>query len=120
MRIFILEDDPNRMAWFNTFFAGHDITHAESCLHVNRFSPPYNVVFFDHDLGGRQLEDHEDNGELFAKVVQNRIGDAIVIIHSFNPEGARAIKSLVGGYIAPFRFSFFNDLATQIQRGIQP
>lgn len=111
MKIFILEDDPARMMWFRERLINHDITHAESCTQFDRFTPPYDVVFFDHDLGGRQMDEHEDNGEEFAKMIGHGKLDAIAIIHSYNGPGADNIRAaLGGGFIAPFRGNWFNSI----------
>jgi hypothetical protein len=112
MKIFILEDDPERMRWFRQRLFHHDVTYAESCVHVHRFVGPYDVIFFDHDLGGRQMDDHEDNGALFASLVD--FGQAHVIIHSYNADGAKRIQAITNGVHAPFRGSHFNNLLDEI------
>ncbi len=103
MRIFVLEDDYTRIVKFRKRFVGHDVTFADSCAQYEEaFKPPYDLICLDHDLGGRQMSDHEDNGEEFAKLITTpeslawfnadpaRIPLAI-IVHSFNPEGADRI-----------------------------
>lgn len=95
MTVFVLEDDPERIRWFERFFAQH---HVEwQCVHTNErvdeFVGPYDVVCLDHDLGGRQLEAHEDDGLAFIRAIKDRVGDACVIIHSWNDVGARRMKA---------------------------
>lgn len=102
MRIFILEDDPARIMWFERRFRGHDVTQVDTCAAIGAFKPPYDLICLDHDLGGRQMSDHEDNGEEFAKLITHPDSLAwfnadpartplAVIVHSFNPEGADRI-----------------------------
>lgn len=113
MKVFILEDDPQRMLWFRETFIDHEITHAESCTQVDRFQPPYGAIFLDHDLGGRQLEDYEDNGAAFARLIAPKIAESdMVIVHSYNADGAKAINAVLGGgcYMEPFRGIQFNAL----------
>jgi hypothetical protein len=119
MRIFILEDDHGRIALFRRWFDGHDITQVDTCAAVGAFQPPYDVVFLDHDLGGRQLEDHEDNGHAFAKLIKGKLGVCPVIVHSFSPDGARNISEELGGppancYVAPFLSPLFKSLVSQL------
>lgn len=118
MKVFILEDDPLRMLWFRQRLAAHEITHADSCTQVERFhdNTPYDAAFFDHDLGGRQMDAHEDNGEAFAKLVNvehDWSGRGIfTVIHSFNDDGAKAIWHALDcdAYRAPFRCGIFLHL----------
>jgi len=112
MKVFVLEDDPERIKWLQRRLHQYDVTYASSATEVDRFIGPYDLVLLDHDLGGRQLEEHEDNGEAFAEKVKCRIGDATVVVHSLNPDGARRIASIIGAraYLAPFmspRFTAF-------------
>lgn len=69
MRIFVLEDNAARIMWFERRFQGHDVTYADSCTQIDRFQPPYDLICLDHDLGGRQMSEHEDNGEAFVKLI---------------------------------------------------
>lgn len=120
MRIFILEDDHMRIARFREWFDGHDITQVDSCLSIDAFQPPYDVVFLDHDLGGRQLEDHEDNGHAFAKLIKGNLSNVgTIIVHSFSPDGARNISDELGGppngcFVAPFQGPLFRSLVSQL------
>lgn len=92
MRIFICEDDPERVIWFHDRFRGHDVKFIHTFSRASEYRGPYDLVFLDHDLGGRQLEDHqEDDGALVAEYLADLIGDATVIIHTHNPSGADRI-----------------------------
>lgn len=66
-----------------------DITHIESCVQADQFQPPYDLILLDHDLGGRQMDEHEDCGTTFVDLVKDRVPrEAVVVIHSFNEAGA--------------------------------
>lgn len=112
MKVFILEDDPVRVMHMRHRLFSHDLTVIDSCKDVAKFQPPYDLILLDHDLGGRQLTDHEDDGTAFARLIKGRVNDgAIVVYHSYNPEGAQRMCSIIGrGYIAPFRSGAFNRL----------
>lgn len=108
MRIFVLEDDPNRMLQIRAHaMPGDEITHITSSTQAGEFKPPYDLVLLDHDLGGRQLEQHEDDGYAFVKAVRSKLKSimvAVVIYHSYNPGGAQRMWEEAGkkGYIIPF------------------
>lgn len=98
MRVFVLEDDERRIDLFIQALVGSDVTIARSCREVKKFQPPYDVILLDHDLGGRQMRQHEDCGLTFLKMVRTQINpDAIVIIHSYNPVGAAQMQDELPG-----------------------
>ena len=93
MKIFILEDDPERIRWLRETLIDHETTFIISCIGVDNFQPPYDLILLDHDLGGRQLKEHEDCGLTFVNLVKDRINpEAVIIIHSFNPDGAQRMQ----------------------------
>lgn len=118
MKIFVLEDDPDRIRWFAQRFLGHDWTCIQTCDREYEFKPPYDLILLDHDLGGRQLEagplirvhkdlarkvegeviiqgEHgliEDCGLTFVRMIKDRLdGTGRIIVHSCNPNGAKAM-----------------------------
>lgn len=104
LKVFILEDDVTRIQYFRERLMQHSLTVVSTCNDIEQFQPPYDVVFFDHDLGQRQMTEHPDNGAAFARQVADRIGEAIVIVHSYNAAGAQRILDAVdGGVYVPFR-----------------
>lgn len=115
LRIFIIEDDPTRVQHFREELYGHDLTIVESCEQVDQFRPPYDVIFFDHDLGGRQLVDHKDNGLNFAFKIHPLITKEMIVVHSYNPQGARAIADALTGIQAPFRGRIFNQIVAVLK-----
>jgi CheY-like chemotaxis protein len=100
MKIFILEDDPTRVNGFNEMFPDYDLTvteffsEAKELLTQNK----YDVIFLDHDLGGRQMvsSDEEETGYQVAKIIDDTINkDVPVLVHSWNPEGAKNIANVL-------------------------
>lgn len=97
MKIFVLEDDPNRIKWLDRFLFQQRGIDWE-CVHTNirqaEFGGPYDIVLLDHDLNGRTFDaSHEDDGLIFIRAIKDRLGDAFVLIHSHNPDGARAMQA---------------------------
>lgn len=90
MKIFILEDDPERIRYFRElFYADHTVDVASSCVEVDKFQPPYDLILLDHDLGRRQMAEHEDCGLTFVRLVKDKLTkDDLVIVHSYNHDGA--------------------------------
>lgn len=116
MKVFVLEDSPQRKWWFWGRFEGHDLTLIDSCEKKDRFDGPYELILLDHDLGGRQMVDHEDSGLAFVKEMKERFVDALVIIHSFNPGGAEAMQQEHPvSFIAPFGSRAFLSLIDMVE-----
>ena len=117
MKIFILEDDPGRMLYFREQLIAHDITHIDTCEAIAQFQPPYDIIFLDHDLGGRQLEEREDCGMAFVDLIKDKLipDKDQVLIHSYNKAGAeRMLQALteleIDAVWAPYRGDFFNGV----------
>lgn len=117
MRIFILEDDQARITWFKRRFIHDQVTFVESCSQISEYMPPYDLICLDHDLGGRQMSNHEDNGEEFAKLLCNppearsgTAGPLAVIVHSMNPDGAMRIAYTMRAFV---RMCFGRPLASR-------
>lgn len=117
MKAFILEDDPERIVQLVRFFDKHSTScaWAASCVQEDRFVGPYDLILLDHDLGGRQMKDHEDSGRAFLKLIKKEIGNALVIIHSYNGGAAALMK---GDYppavLAPFGSVTFWSLLERV------
>lgn len=97
LNIFALEDDPRRIIWLDRFFFqkhGIDWMCVQTGEREYEFRPPYDIILLDHDLGGRQMVAHEDDGVAFLRAVKDRINvDALVVIHSHNAEGALRMQA---------------------------
>jgi len=101
-RVFVLEDDPNRISWFVDQFKKYDYKYditqdvklAKHLLTTEKF----DMIFLDHDLGGQQMVDSDDpnTGYQVAKVIPNSINhETHIIIHSYNPTGSAKMEELL-------------------------
>src|SRR5947199_5266685 len=104
IRIFLLEDDERRCAWFEKRFKGDtldiscDIDEAKQLLEANT----YDSIFLDHDLMpehyGSDTPDDERTGYAIASFLASRPElqrAATIMVHSFNTDGAmRMVEEL--------------------------
>jgi len=98
----ILEDDENRIERFKKEFSGHFyITFARSAEEAEEIlseEKSFDVIFLDHDLGGRRYVDPSDpnTGFQVAKmIVKYGTEYKTVIVHSMNYYGAVRIKYIL-------------------------
>ena len=104
MRILILDDDHTRHKHFNRNLIGHVVenTHtAEECIDELKDNE-WDVVFLDHDLGGEVYQaSAEGTGWEVAKWLHDnpKRKPNTVIVHSFNPTGAKNMIDLVEGSV---------------------
>lgn len=106
MRILILDDEQCRHDAFAGAYAGHDVTHVttyQSFLHEIEMNSPWDLVSLDHDLGeatgGNVYVDGWGvirffSGQHASMRICELSEDILpleVIVHSVNPEGARAM-----------------------------
>ncbi len=95
MTIFILEDNLQRMMWFNKRFMNHTVIHFEEAIKAidwlkKNDAPDY--IFLDHDLGGRTFVSSEEKntGYTVAKYLNSIGNDGMnVILHGLNPAGVK-------------------------------
>lgn len=108
MSVFLLEDSEERIKWFKEKFP--ELVHAETVLQAIDIlkDKQFDFVFLDHDLGMLDYADYSVGGEGTGRDVarflsgKNWIGHNVVI-HSWNPTGAAAMKDLLEGAVAiPF------------------
>jgi hypothetical protein len=124
MKILVLEDDAERIAWFVKSYGNeHDLT---VCTTVEAFKASYmasdiDFVFLDHDLGGRVYVDSDDpNTGYQAAMFMNASMSGKdgkrpkqVVIHSWNnvavPRMARALADMeaAGTDVLPLQFGTF-------------
>ena len=100
MHVFVLEDDPLRIQWFRERFIGHDLTIAESVSEaLEKFTGTYDLACLDHDLGGQQMVDSEEEntGAAFLRLKAEAFADnrGFVIVHSYNPVGAAQMVAML-------------------------
>jgi hypothetical protein len=99
MRIFIFEDDVERLSWFHDQLRGHDIDwsdHIEVAQEILASEKEWDVVFFDHDMifEFTDSESTVNNGyKLAIWCVENEIPISQCIVHSHNPDGAEKIAN---------------------------
>lgn len=100
MKILIVEDDFTRIKMFKSWLIGFDYDVCEDAdpaiEKVN--NEKYDLIFLDHDLGGRVFVDSNDKntGYQVAKAIVNSINkDSFVIIHSLNPVGAEKMANIL-------------------------
>lgn len=96
LRLFVLEDDPARIHLFREASIGWAVVHIATSVEEAKklWTPPYDLVCLDHDLGGEQMVDstQENTGYQFAlwlaeRPIEDR--DETIVVHSYNPEGAK-------------------------------
>lgn len=94
MKVLFLDDDESRHDVVEHWPSAGDVTHVRTvdqalkALRRERF----DVVCLDHDLGGQQMvESHEGTGYHVAQAIAKEPAWHLgrVIVHSWNPEGAR-------------------------------
>ena len=104
IRIFLLEDDERRCAWFEKRFKGDmlhiskEVAEAKQLLEANT----YDSIFLDHDLKPEHYHaeefDDEHTGYAIASFLASRPElqrAATLMVHSFNAEGAlRMVEEL--------------------------
>ena len=107
--IFILEDSPERIKWFQQFFGDSNLVHTKdvktACDELR--TKDYDLVFLDRDLGHPK-----ENGEDVAWVMKEEqlCKNACVIVHTVNPRGQRNIKKYLGEYHKNFHIINFTQL----------
>lgn len=106
MRVFILEDDPERIALFRDVFREPlvQLTVATTVEEAKfLWAPPYNLVCLDHDLDGRTFVDpaSERCGMEFVRWLPSRIDQPrdglgpYIFIHSLNGGAADQMSRLL-------------------------
>lgn len=99
MRIFILEDDHERIKTFRRKLIGHELTvveNAQDAITVLSNDQAFDVMFLDHDLGGQQMmacDDKNTGSEVVRWMLPNQKVYCPVIIHSLNTPAAMDMKS---------------------------
>ena len=114
MRVLFLDDDPNRQRMAFRYFAGHELSQAETAEQaikmLDKYSP-YDLVHLDHDLGGKTfVPSDEVSGYQVAKHIAQMSGDRLpkrVVVHSYNFAGAKNMMEALEG-IVPVSYEPFN------------
>jgi hypothetical protein len=97
--VFVLEDNEERRDWFREKipWAAVALTVCEAREKLLGFENRYDFFFLDHDLGGRvYLEPGDETGYAVARMLASAgVPGCRVLIHSWNPAGTMAMKSLL-------------------------
>lgn len=119
MKILILEDNPERMKYFKEKFKNNaDIIHTEYSETAITYlkQVEFDIVFLDHDLGGKQMDWEEENcGMNVVDWLVENIGNLKynpeIIIHSFNFVRSEIMldKLLKSGYTARYIPGYWLD-----------
>ena len=116
MRIFVLDDDMQRIKWFkrafldegNSVYYAHDPIEAEEMLRNNE----YDKIFLDHDLAGAdkpyQRGPKGDGIDLAIIMAKDKIQvDTPVVVHSLNHDGSEnMLAALKDTHSNLFRIDF--------------
>ena len=93
-KVFVLEDNGERIKFFNKMFQNYDYVLCETAKEAKKvlYDNEFNVIFLDHDLGGRIFVDsnEEETGMTVVKyIIEKELQtNALFFIHSQNPVGA--------------------------------
>jgi CheY-like chemotaxis protein len=112
-RLFFLDDDPMRARAFLDALNGEvDVTVAQSVAEgLEKFRPPYDGIFLDHDLGDfvfMSSECEQTGAEFLRKVNLDAFRGTPVFLHSYNPVGAANMRRLLNDagvelvFVCPF------------------
>lgn len=110
MKVFILEDDENRIDFFT-----RNLNTKVECIAIAKniyegikilSEDTFDILFLDHDLGEPEIPENTGSG-LAKFIVNNKIKCNEIFIHSMSPVGAQNIKNILdnGNYessIIPF------------------
>lgn len=123
-KVFILEDDPDRIEWFQENLGSRFelIVYSDSISAKENFflKAPYDLILLDHDLGGRQYVESFDlnTGYEFSKfLVKNYPVNTMILIHSHNPVGADNMYELLSKTFPKVQVFPFGKIATEWARG---
>ncbi|NQU99899.1 MAG: hypothetical protein HQ538_04125 [Parcubacteria group bacterium] len=111
MKIFILEDLPERQEAFRKKFAGYEVKIVDTVIDAIQLLKveSFDLVCLDHDLGGQNGVDFKDPncGSRVAEFLRDMNYAGQIIIHSLNPIGAANMKAILPNAIV--RPSYFQE-----------
>ena len=101
-KIFILEDDNERILWFKKQWDGHCELTIATCIDSAKrdYTGVYDGLFLDHDLGGRQMVDSNESntGYTFCKwIIENTETNkkTPIVVHSMNLVGTEKMVEIL-------------------------
>lgn len=97
MYVLVIEDNPVRIEKFKRALIGSVVDYADNAHEgiILVKERRYDLIFLDHDLGGRQhVSSHDPNtGFQVARVIKGTPNEsAFIVIHSANVVGAKNIQ----------------------------
>ena len=102
MRILFLDDMKSRRDVFRQNSIGLVVDFAINAQQAISFlrANKYDVIYLDHDLADEHYEkneDHHEDGRFVARHLNEMTEQhgAIVLVHSLNPDGRMAIRSIL-------------------------
>lgn len=100
MKIFVLEDNVQRIKQFATRLLNHSVvitTNAEEAIKELSKNLDYDYFFLDHDLGDEVFMDSNlpNTGYQVAKFLADKEIKGRIVIHSMNYDGAKNMQSLL-------------------------
>lgn len=104
LKILILEDMSERIHFFKEKLKKHDVYYfdeAKDAIDALKLmkDKPWDIVFLDHDLGGKVFVPSSDpnTGYAVAKYISENSDLEIkqIILHSMNPAGTQNMKSVL-------------------------
>ena len=102
MNILFLDDDNNRTRLARQWFMKHNLLTAETAEEAKEIlisNPRFDLAMLDHDLGGKVYCPSDENSgydvALFISLMNREFMPKQVIVHSFNPTGARKMVSVL-------------------------
>jgi len=97
MKIFILEDNQERIKFFKQLFKFQEVYFAETVKQAKNYciKNEFSIMFLDHDLGNEiWVNSKEENTgyQFIKKLVDNKLQkNCLFYVHSSNPIGANKI-----------------------------
>lgn len=97
MNILVVEDNPFRIKKFERALIGSVVDYTDNAHEGIIFvkEREYDIIFLDHDLGGREHVSSNDlnTGFQVAKAIKGTPNEsAFIVIHSANPVGAKNMQ----------------------------
>ena len=100
MKIFVLEDNGERIKWFAEQFQDHSLVmanHVDLAMTVLD-TIKFDVLFLDHDLGGKAyvpVTEHNTGSTIANMLHTSANKNTPVVVHSFNVPAAKHMLELL-------------------------
>lgn len=128
--VLVVDDNPVRLAWFRARLANVKLVETTTDAIEALKTETFGIAFLDHDLGPEDYELYVKgqtrrvgNGQEIARWMldNNRIPD-VVVIHSWNPDGANAMKDILPkAHVIPFGdFKIAVEAMSEAEKSSQP